>query len=148
MARGPRSKYQKAFATKAKKMMANGAIHTEVAKALGIGLTTLYHYQNTQPEFAEALKAGGKLADDRVEAALHQTAVGYHIDTEKVAYDSRSGIWVRTDTTTYIQPSMPAQAFWLKNRRKEEWRDKQEHEVGGLDGGPIEIVRRIVKPDA
>ena len=36
-------------------------------------------------------------------------------------------------------PDVTAQIFWLKNRKPEQWRDKQQTEITGKDGGPIEI---------
>jgi len=36
-------------------------------------------------------------------------------------------------------PDTTAQIFWLKNRKPNEWRDKQQTELTGKDGGAIEI---------
>lgn len=51
--------------------------------------------------------------------------------------DSESIVYV--DEELYIPPDTTAQIFWLKNRKPQQWRDKQETEVTGKDGGPIEI---------
>jgi hypothetical protein len=37
-----------------------------------------------------------------------------------------------------VPPDTTAAIFWLKNRRKNEWRDHHEHEHSGSDRGPIE----------
>ena len=48
----------------------------------------------------------------------------------------------------YVEEAAPdtsAAIFWLKNRKPEEWRDKQE--ITGANGGPIQVERieRVVK---
>ena len=41
-------------------------------------------------------------------------------------------------TTKHYPPDTTAAIFWLKNRQKSKWRDKQDHEISGPDGKPIE----------
>jgi hypothetical protein len=47
----------------------------------------------------------------------------------------------------YYPPDTTACIFWLKNRKPDEWRDKLDHEVGGLikteDVGNKELARRL-----
>lgn len=40
----------------------------------------------------------------------------------------------------HIPADTTAAIFWLKNRRPKDWRDKQEHELTGKDGKPIETT--------
>ncbi len=51
-----------------------------------------------------------------------------------------------TVTVKEVIPDTTAQIFWLKNRRPDVWRDKQEIEHGGKIGG-VTIVNDIPKPD-
>lgn len=39
----------------------------------------------------------------------------------------------------YYPPDTTAAIFWLKNRQKDKWRDKVDHELTGKDGGAIQI---------
>lgn len=50
----------------------------------------------------------------------------------------------------HYPPDTTAAIFWLKNRKKREWRDKVEQELTGPDGGPIGLNLQVsfVKPDA
>jgi hypothetical protein len=44
------------------------------------------------------------------------------------------------DYAPYVEhapPDTTAAIFWLKNRRREEWRDVSSHEQTGPNGGPI-----------
>ena len=43
-------------------------------------------------------------------------------------------------------PDTTAQIFWLKNRRPDRWRDKQDIEHSGQIGG-VMIIDDIPKPD-
>ena len=42
---------------------------------------------------------------------------------------------MRAKTREHVPPDTTACIFWLKNRRKDEWRDRQEHT--GADGTPL-----------
>ena len=77
----------------------DGLTDEQIAHNCGISTTTLYNWKNKHIEIFEALKKGKEVVDYHVENALLKKAlVG--------------------DTT--------AQIFWLKNRRPDKWRDKQE----------------------
>ena len=43
-----------------------------------------------------------------------------------------------------VPPDTTAAIFWLKNRRSDEWRDKQEQEISGKDGAPIQVTFQTV----
>ena len=77
----------------------DGLTDEQIAHNCGISTATLYNWKNKHIEIFEALKKGKEVVDYQVENALLKKAlVG--------------------DTT--------AQIFWLKNRRPDKWRDKQE----------------------
>jgi hypothetical protein len=60
---------------------------------------TVTNWKEAHPEFLYAVRRAKLLADNRVEGSLF--------------YQATSG-------------NVPAQIFWLKNRRPSEWREKQE----------------------
>lgn len=84
----------------------DGLTDEQIAHNCGISTTTLYNWKNKHVEIFEALKKGKEVVDYQVENALLKKAlVG--------------------DTT--------AQIFWLKNRRPDKWRDKQETKIEAGD---------------
>ena len=85
----------------------DGLTEEEIAKRLGIAYSTFKKYKSDYPALSAVLKEGKEVADYRVENALYEKALN-------------------GDTTAMI--------FWLKNRRPEQWREKQEiAHSGGID---------------
>ena len=85
----------------------DGLTEEEIAKRLGIAYSTFKKYKSDYPALSAVLKEGKEVADYRVENALYNKAIN-------------------GDTTAMI--------FWLKNRKPEQWREKQEiAHSGGLD---------------
>jgi hypothetical protein len=72
-------------------------------------------------DFCSALKGGKAVADEKVVRALYQRALGYEYDTEKIfQYEGQE---VRVPYREKMPPDTTACIFWLKNRKKAEWRD-------------------------
>jgi hypothetical protein len=101
-----------------------GATDREIAETLGIQEATFYRWRHSHPEFREALKLGKESADDRVEKALFRKAVGYSVDSIKIFQNN--GIPVVVPYVEHVPPDTTAQIFWLKNRKKAEWRDRHD----------------------
>lgn len=96
------SKYETHVAPRLKEVedwLRNGAAETDIARNLGIAVSTLCEYKKEFSEFSEVLKKTRACVDAEVENALLEKC--------------RKG-----DTTAII--------FWLKNRRPKQWRDKPE----------------------
>jgi hypothetical protein len=108
--RGRKSVFRPEYILIAKACARFGAIEDEIANELNIGPATLDRWKQKYPEFRCALKAGKDAFDDRVERSLYQLAIGWNGQP----------------------PNATACIFWLKNRRKDRWRDVQniESEVG------------------
>lgn len=110
----------------------DGLTDDQIAKNLGICLTTLYEWKNKYAEFAQAIKKSKEVADREVESSLFKRANGYTY--EEIIYNGDGEIVKRI--TKEVQPDVTAQIFWLKNRKPAEWRDKQDIEHSGkLDFG-------------
>jgi len=138
MAGGRPTDYKPEYAEQAAKLCQLGATDADLADFFGVSDRTIYRWAAKHEEFSQSLKAGKDLADERVERSLYHKAVGYTFDSEKVF--QFQGQIVRAETKEHVPPDTTAMIFWLKNRRKEQWRDRQEHELTGKDGGPIETV--------
>lgn len=121
--------YKKEYAGQARKLCELGATDVDLADFFEVSDRTIYRWASKYDEFCQALKAGKGMADDRVERSLYHKAVGYSFDSEKVF--QHQGQIVRAPTREHVPPDTTAAIFWLKNRRKDEWRDKQEHEHTG-----------------
>lgn len=100
----------------------DGLTNEQIAHNIGINVKTLYDWQNKYSNFCNALKDTKDIVDRQVENALYKSACGFIGDDGK-----------------YYPPSTTAQIFWLKNRKRLEWRDKIEQEITGADGGAIKV---------
>ena len=105
----------------ARKLCAAGATDKEIALELGVTERTINRWKADYPEFCQSLKAGKAETDERVVRSLYQRAIGYDWGDK------------------HIPPDTTAQIFWLKNRLPAEWRDKQQTEISGPNGGPIAV---------
>ena len=82
-------------------------------------------------EFSSALKKGKDPADSRVERSLYHRAIGYSYDAVKIFMPAGKDKPVIVPYREHVPPDTVACIFWLKNRRREEWRDKQEVDHSG-----------------
>ena len=90
----------------------DGLIDKQIYKNMGISRTTFYKWKSENSEFADLLKRGKEIADREVENALFKSATGFIGPADK-----------------YYPPNTTAQIFWLKNRKKDDWKDKREQDV-------------------
>lgn len=145
--RGRPTDYRPAFAKQAEKLCALGATDQEIADFFEVDVRTVYRWKHDHEDFCQALKAGKDVADERVERSLYQRAIGYEQGEVKIFMPAGAGAPVYAPFRAKIAPDVTAAIFWLKNRRAAEWRDKQEHIVGGDADNPIvhKIERIIVR---
>lgn len=130
------SSYKPEFAEQAGKLCLLGATDMEIADFFKVDVRTIYRWKGEHPEFCQSLKAGKDEADERVVRSLFARANGFEHD--EVDIRVIGGKIVKTPIRKHYPPDTVAAIFWLKNRRREDWRDKIDHEHGGPDGGPIQ----------
>ena len=105
---------------------------------MGITDSTFYEWKKKYSEFSEALKEGKEVVDRQVENALLKSALGYMYD--EVTEERRDDELVVTKVVhKEVQPNTTAQIFWLKNRKRAEWRDRVENTITGADGGAVKV---------
>lgn len=150
MAGGRKSKYQTHVEPKLLLIDAwarDGMIQEDIARKLGVAMSSFSDYKNKFSELSEALKRGQEVVDVEVENALFKRAVGYRYDevTREAAreLDEETGeyktVMVETKRVTKeVQPDVTAQIFWLKNRKPEMWRDKKE--VDADVSGSMQVI--------
>lgn len=128
MAGGRPTDYKDAYAGGARKLARLGATDQEIADFYEVDVRTIYRWKNTHEEFCQSLKVGKDEADDRVERSLYMKAIGYEQEEVKIFMPAGAAEPVYAPYRAKIAPDTTAAIFWLKNRRKEQWRDKQEIE--------------------
>lgn len=131
MTAGRPSDYKGDYAKQVTKLAELGATDQEVADFFEIDVRTVYRWKHDYPEFCQALKVGKEVADERVERSLYQKAIGYEQDEVKIFMPGGASEPVYAPFRAKIAPDTTAAIFWLKNRRSQQWRDKQEHEHSG-----------------
>lgn len=138
---GAPSSYKPEFAEQAQKLCELGATDIEIADFFEIHVSCLYRWKSRYPAFSEALKSGKETADDRVERSLYHRANGYSFDSVKIMVVK--GEVQSVPYREHVPPDTTAAIFWLKNRRREQWRDKQDHEHTGPNGTPLVPVLNV-----
>lgn len=123
------TKYREEFNQQAEKLCKLGATDIELADFFGVNVATLHRWKNEYPEFCDALRVGKETADNRVERSLFAKANGYEHDEVDIRVVANEV--VQTPIRKFYPPDTTACIFWLKNRRPDNWRDKQEHEHKG-----------------
>ncbi|EBX0664796.1 terminase [Salmonella enterica subsp. enterica serovar Hadar] len=131
------TKYQEAYAEQARKLCLLGYTDSELADFFEVSESTINKWKLDYPEFSESIKKGKAVADAEVSDRLYQRAMGFVApDIDIRVIENRI---VETPLEKYYPPDTTAAIFWLKNRQKDKWRDKVDHELTGKDGGAIQI---------
>lgn len=117
----------------------NGLTDEQIAQNMSINVATLYRYKEKYCEICEALKRGKDVIDIQVENALLKRALGYAYVETKTEVSKKDGKKVTT-TIKEVIPDTTAQIFWLKNRRPDLWRDRQQIEHSGQINNPFEGI--------
>ena len=98
----------------------DGLTDEQIAKNIGITVSTFYEWKKKYSEISESLKKGKEVVDYEVENALLSSALG--------------------GNTT-------AQIFWLKNRRPDKWRDKQKEETDKTALDKLDSILKEIKDE-
>ena len=141
--------YRPEYAAQARGYCELGATDADLAEAFNVSTRTIANWYTRYPEFAEAVKVGKDMADDRVERSLYQKAIGYEYDAVKIFNANGSPMVV--PYREKVAPDTTAAIFWLKNRRKDRWRDVHQHEhgkAGDFDQLDDEALREFIVLEA
>lgn len=143
---GRDSSYRAEYAEQARKLCLLGYIDRELASFFGVSETTINNWKARFPAFLASIRAGKEAADAEVADSLYRRATGESIIIEKALKDSQ-GNYQKIALKQFVPGDVQAQRLWLLNRRKESWRDKQEHALTGADGAPFPGIEiRLVQP--
>ncbi len=143
-ATGRPSAYKAEYAKQAEKLCLLGATDQEIADFFEVNVRTVYRWKGQYPAFCQALKAGKDQADERVERSLYQQAIGYEQDEVKIFMPAGAESPVYAEYRAKVAPNVTAAIFWLKNRRRNDWRDRIDHANDPTD--PMPAPQFIVMP--
>lgn len=105
----------------------DGLTDEQIANNIGISVSCLNNWKNKYVEILESLKRGKEVIDRQVENALLKRALGYeYTETTREYIPELDEMKTTKKVTKQVAPDTTAQIFWLKNRKPQDWRDKQE----------------------
>lgn len=125
---GRPSAFDTSLVENAFKLCLLGATDEQIADFFAVSVATINNWKERHPEFLEALKAGKAQADATVAESLYRRALGYSHEAVKIFMPAGATEPVYAPYTERYPPDTTAMIFWLKNRQKEQWRDKHEIE--------------------
>lgn len=124
-------KYQEDFCRQAHQLCLMGATNKQLAEFFQVNEETIYRWQNEYPEFKDAVKSAKLIADAQVAEALFKRAIGFrHTDTKMFVSE---GTILTEEYEKVYPPDTQACRWWLTNRQREIWAERQEIDVN-LDG--------------
>lgn len=133
--------YQEVFCEYVFRLNLLGATIRELAEFFNVTPPVIHRWRKKYPKFSEAFEKGKDIADSKVAEQLYRRAIGYSHPEEKVFI--YRGQVIRETVIKHYPPDTGAAAFWLKNRRGDQWKDKHEHNVTNrhvLDPSKLEQV--------
>lgn len=107
-------------------MAASGATDTEIARALGCHVATLYRWKAEIPGFREAISGAKQIPISRVERSLYHRAVGYEHDHDEIRANGSKVTVVKT--VKHYPPETAAARLWLNNVDPLHWRPRRDPE--------------------
>lgn len=99
----------------------DGLTYEQIAHNMGIDVTTLREWRKKDDTISTILKKGREVVDYEVENALLKNA---------------------------MEGNVTAQIFWLKNRRKEQWREKIEYSNDSNEISKLDELLKEIKNDS
>lgn len=142
---GRASKYFPEFPEQARNLCLLGATDAELAQYFGVAESTLNLWKKEHPEFSESMRAGKLGADGQVAGAMFKRAVGFTYLDNHVSVTNELGAVV-TPVEKVVHPDVQAGKFWLKNRRKDDWREN--YGITDGEGGALGIhIHETTAPD-
>ncbi len=122
----------------------DGLIEKQIAKNLGIALSTLSDYKKKYPDFSDAIKKGKEISDYEVENALFKKALGYNATIKKafkvkeITYKDGKRLKETehieyAEEEVHIPADTAAQIYWLNNRKPDKWSNKPQYEADNTE---------------
>ncbi len=132
---GRPTKYDPSCCDQVRKFCLLGATDEQLAELLEISVATLYNWKIEHPDFLEAIRAGKEIADSQIAEALFHRARGYSHKAVKIFMPAGASEPVFAEYLEHYPPDATSMIFWLSNRQRDKWRQKQE--ITGPDGAAL-----------
>jgi hypothetical protein len=146
---GRPTEYKEEYCVQVEKLCKLGATDKEIADFFDVEESTINNWKIAHPEFLESMKKGKTLADANVADRLYQRAIGFEHDSEeiKIVSDGQGmGSSIeRVPVRKIYPPDTAAAIFWLKNRQRNKWRDKQEIESTNINYNSKDLTPDEIK---
>ena len=136
---------------KIKLLYEKGFTDIEVSKIIGICEKTLNNYKNEYPEFLQSIKESKQIADDKVKDSLFKRANGFeyvetHIEGIDSGKDENGNQIISNRKIKQIKktvlPDPTSMIFWLCNRDKENWQQRQNF-THDLDNTLTDLIKKV-----
>lgn len=144
---GRPSEYRKEYAGQVYKLCLLSATDTDVADFFDVSEQTINAWKSAYPKFLESMRLGKTEADTNVADRLYQRAMGYTHEAVKIFMPAGASEPVYAPYKEHYPPDTAAASLWLRNRQPKKWRDKQDMEVTGKEGGPILIATGVARAE-
>lgn len=116
----------------------DGLTDEQIAEKIRVSRSTLNEWKKKYPDISDTLKRGKEIIDRQVENALLKRALGYRYNEDKYV----NGVLVERKVKE-VAPDTTAGIFWLKNRKPDIWRDKQEIDNSATIDRLDEVLKEI-----
>lgn len=153
--------YSPDYNEQAYKLCLLGATDKDMADFFDVTETTINNWKQEHKEFFESIRAGKTKADLEIAQSLYKSAQDKKIIEQvpfkcKEVYYNNEGKRVEREVVQIVEvekvvpADFRAQQFWLKNRKSDTWRDKQEvdHTTNGESINQISLGTGKKPPEA
>ena len=87
--------------------------------------STLYTWSKKYPEVKDAITEGRKVADDRVEYSLYDMCFSHEEREVVIEKDATGNVVKQIIRTKHVPANVTAIQYWLQNRRRDTWKNRQ-----------------------
>ncbi len=136
----------------------SGLTKEQIASNIGISTKTLYEWIKKYSNICEALKKSREVADYQTVNSLFQNANGFEyfeevaIKIKETGFDDNGRKWEKekvekVKVKKVKLPETMAQMYWLNNKLKNDWKQRQEVDINNYDQLPKPEIIIDVKTD-
>lgn len=137
---GRPSKFKEEYIEQAYKLSLLGATDKAMASFFEVTESTLNLWKLKHPKFSESIKEGKAIADIEVAHSLYKTCIDRKV-IEQQAHKVKVNQFKEKIEIVEVEKVIPADfrsiSFWLRNRKSDAWKEKQELSV---EDNSIKIV--------
>lgn len=122
---GRKSQFHPDMCEHVRKLALLGLTDAEMSEYFGVTQQTFDNWKKKYPAFFGSLMEGKTIADANVAESLYKRATGEHIEVERAFKDKEGKIEI-VKLKTWNPGDPGAAKLWLTNRRRQNWREKQD----------------------